>query len=208
MKLLLIGPQGCGKGTIGKKLSQYFNIPLISVGQILRDLPNDYPDKDQIEKYIDKGELAPQDLVAEILKSEISKDIYKNGFIFDGWGRTMEDLDYFDPGFDKVIFINIFPETSVKRISSRRTCEKCGEIFNIVSMPPKVEGICDLCGGKLIQRDDDTEYAVKRRLDIFKEETIKVVDYFRKQGNLIEIDGEGSPEEVFQLVIKELAPNL
>jgi adenylate kinase len=96
----------------------------------------------------------------------------------------------------------------VKRISSRRTCEKCGEIFNIVSMPPKVEGICDLCGGKLIQRDDDTEYAVKRRLDIFKEETIKVVDYFRKQGNLIEIDGEGSPEEVFQLVIKGLAPNL
>ncbi|HOD01167.1 MAG TPA: nucleoside monophosphate kinase [bacterium] len=204
MKLLLIGPQGCGKGTIGKKLSQHLNIPLVSVGQILRDLPDDYPGKDEIENYVDKGELAPQNLVSEILKSEISKDIYGNGFIFDGWGRTLEDLDYFNPGFDKVIFINISPETSIKRISSRRTCENCGAVFNVVSVPPKVDGICDFCGGKLVQREDDVEEAVKTRLAIFNKETTKVIDYFRKQGNLVEVNGEGSPDEVFQLVLKGL----
>ena len=116
MKLLLIGPQGCGKGTIGKKLSQHLNIPLVSVGQILRDLPDDYPGKDEIENYVDKGELAPQNLVSEILKSEISKDIYGNGFIFDGWGRTLEDLDYFNPGFDKVKVDGELVRTDTKKV--------------------------------------------------------------------------------------------
>lgn len=204
MKILLIGPQGCGKGTIGSMLSEHLNIPLISVGHILRELPESHPGKKEIQEHMARGELAPQGLVADLLREETSKDFCKNGFILDGWGRTMIDLHFYDPGFDKVILINISPETSVKRISSRRTCEDCGSVFNIISVPPKIEGICDNCGGKLSQREDDTEEAVKRRLEIYNTETSEVIEYFKKEGKLIEIDGEGSPEEVFNLALEAL----
>jgi adenylate kinase len=204
MKILLVGPQGCGKGTIGNKLSNHLGIPLISAGQILRDLPEQHPRKKEIEYYMEKGELAPQDLVAELLKEETSSDRCNDGFIFDGWGRSLTNLKYYDPGFDKVFYIKISPETSIKRLSFRRTCENCGSIFNIISVPPKVEGICDICGGKLIQRDDDTEDAVRRRLEIFNTETMKVINHFKELGVLVEVDGEGTPEEVFQLVLEAL----
>jgi len=204
MKILLVGPQGCGKGTIGKMMSEYYNIPLISAGHILRNLPENHPDKDTVGKHMARGELVPQDLVARLLREETSKDICKDGFIFDGWARAMIDLEYYDPDFDKVIYIKISPETSIKRLSFRRTCSSCGAIFNIISVPPKVENVCDICGGTLVQRDDDTEEAVNRRLEIFNTETMEVIDYLKKQGKIIEIDGEGTPEEVFQLVLEAL----
>ncbi|MBW6441688.1 nucleoside monophosphate kinase [Patescibacteria group bacterium] len=204
MKILLIGPQGSGKGTIGKKLSDYLNIPLISAGQILRDLPEQHSRKEEIDSHMERGELVPQDMVADLLREETSKERCRNGFIFDGWGRAMIDLEYYDPGFDKVVYFNIPPELSVKRLSSRRTCESCGEIFNIITVPPKVDGVCDFCGGNLVQREDDTEEAVRRRLDIFNNKTMEVIDHFRAQGRLIEIDGSGTPEEVFQLVLPTL----
>lgn len=204
MKLLLVGPQGSGKGTVGKMLSDYFSIPLISAGQILRELSSEHPRKQEVDNHMKKGNLVPQDLVADLLREETSKEICANGFIFDGWGRTMVDLEFYDPDFDKVILIKISPETSVKRLSSRRTCDDCGAIFNIISIPPKVENVCDVCGGPLVQRDDDTEDAVKRRLEIFNTETMEVINHFRNQGKLLEIDGEGSPEEVFQLTVEAL----
>lgn len=204
MKILLIGPQGCGKGTIGNMLSDYLGIPLISAGQILREVSEDHPRRQEIQDYMTRGELVPQDLVADLLREETSKDSCKNGFIFDGWGRTMIDLHFYDPDFDKVIFIKIAAETSVMRISSRRTCSDCGSVFNVVSVPPKVEGICDKCGGTLIQREDDTEEAVRRRLQIFNSETLEVIEHFRNHGKLLEVDGEGSPEEVFKLVLEAL----
>ena len=204
MKILLLGPQGSGKGTIGKKLSNHLNIPLISAGQILRDLSEQHPRKEEIDLHMEKGELVPQDMVAQLLREETSKERSKNGFIFDGWGRAMIDLEYYDPGFDKVILFNISPEISIKRLSSRRTCESCGAIFNIITVPSKVDGVCDFCGGNLIQREDDTEDAVRRRLDIFNTETVEVINHFRSQGRLIEIDGSGNPEEVFQLTLPTL----
>jgi len=204
MKLLLIGPQGSGKGTIGKMLGEYFHIPLISSGHLLRDLPENHPKKKEVDEVMEKGELVPQDLVADILKEEVQKDIYEKGYILDGWGRALVDLDYFNPGFDWVLYINISPETSVKRLSSRRTCSECGSIFNTISVPPKVDGICDYCGGKLVQREDDVEDAVRRRLEIFNTETIRTLDVFRNEGKVLEIDGEGSPEEVFKLSVEAL----
>lgn len=204
MKILLLGPQGSGKGTIGEKLSEHFSIPLISAGQLLRDLPENHPYKKEIEHFMDVGELAPQDMVAELLREETSKERCKNGFIFDGWGRSLVDFNYYDPDFDKVIFINISPKVSVERLTSRRTCEDCGAIFNIVSVPPKVSGVCDKCGGRLIQREDDNEDSVKRRLEIFNTETMRVVDHFRETGKLSEIDGSGTPDEVFHLVLETL----
>ena len=204
MKLLLLGPQGSGKGTVGKLISERFGIPIISVGQTLRDMPVTHPRKKEITELLERGELAPQDLAAELLKEETSKDRCKNGFIFDGWGRVLIDLYYFDPDFDKAIYLSIPREISIGRIVSRRTCSKCGAIFNILTVPPKVEGICDICGGELLVRDDDTEEALNRRLEIFYTETMKVIDKFRNEGKLIEVDGSGTPEEVFQLVLKAL----
>ena len=119
-------------------------------------------------------------------------------------GCSSVDLYYFDPDFDKAIYLSIPREISIGRIVSRRTCSKCGAIFNILTVPPKVEGICDICGGELLVRDDDTEEALNRRLEIFYTETMKVIDKFRNEGKLIEVDGSGTPEEVFQLVLKAL----
>jgi adenylate kinase len=206
MKILLVGPQGSGKGTVGKMLGDYFHIPLVSTGQILRDLPENHPKKKEIDEAMEKGELAPQDLVAKILEEEVQKDIYEKGYILDGWGRALVDLEYFNPDFDWVLYINISPETSVKRLSSRRTCSECGAIFNIISVPPKVGGVCDYCGGELVQREDDVEDAVRRRLEIFNTETMKTLDVFRDGGKVLEIDGEGSPEEVFELAKEALKP--
>ena len=204
MKILLIGPQGSGKGTIGKKLSEYFNIPLISTGQVLRDLPLTHPRKKEIEETMEKGELVSQDIVAQLLKEETSKRSAMNGFIFDGWGRTMTDLYYYDPVFDKVVYLDIPEDISINRLLSRRTCDSCGAVFNIISIPPKVSNVCDFCGGKLIQREDDTEDAIKKRLDIFNTETKETIEHFKEEGKLVKIDGKGTPEEVFELVKKAL----
>lgn len=204
MKILMMGPQGCGKGTIGEKLSNRLHIPLISSGSLLRDLPESHPRYQEIHQLIDVGELAPQDFVAGLFKSRTSQADCANGFIIDGWGRKPIDLTYYDPGFDKVILLNIAPETSVYRLSGRRTCKKCGKIFNVNSVPPKVAGVCDACGGELYQREDDTEEAIRRRLSIYYTETQEVIDSFKRKGLLAEIDGSGSPEAVLNLVLTSL----
>ncbi|GIW69555.1 MAG: adenylate kinase [Patescibacteria group bacterium] len=202
MKILLIGPIGSGKGTQGEMLSEYLHLPLISVGQVLRDLSPDHPWFGEINKAMLAGNPAPQDKVASLLKEIVAGKEFERGYIMDGWGRALEDWQYFDPDYDKVIVINVSPETSVSRLSTRRTCESCGAVYNIVSKPPKVEGVCDRCGGVLKQREDDTEEAVKRRLEIYNNETVKTIDRFRSEGKLIEVDGEGTAEEVFEDIKK------
>jgi len=204
MKLLLIGPPASGKGTIGERLSRQFSIPFISVGALFRELPEGHPLKKRMDEIMESGELLPQDIVAQVLREEVEKESSRSGFIFDGWGRKLEDLKYYDPGFEKVIHLIISPETSIKRIAARITCEKCEAVFNLISVPPKVSGICDFCGGKLIKREDETEEATRRRLEIFSAETKETIDYFREKGNLLEIDGEGSPDEVYAKVVKAL----
>lgn len=204
MKILMMGPQGCGKGTIGEKLSEHLHIPLISSGSLLRYLPESHPRYQEIHRLIDAGELAPQDFVAELFRSRISESDCDNGFIIDGWGRKTIDLTFFDPHFDKVILLNISPEISVYRLSGRRTCKKCGKIFNVNSIPPKVSGVCDICGGELYQREDDTAEAIKRRLNIYYTDTQKVIESFKQKGLLVEIDGSGTPDEVLNLVLAAL----
>ena len=204
MKILLIGPPASGKGTVGEKLSQRLNIPLISAGELCRAIPESNPLKNKINEIMEKGELVPQGIVAQLLKEEVSKESANKGFIFDGWGRRKEDLKYFDPGFDRVVLLEISPETALKRIASRRTCEKCFAVFNIESMPPKEPGICDFCGGKVTKREDESEETTKRRLAIFYDETEETIDFYRKAGILLEINAEGSPDQVFDLVLKAL----
>jgi adenylate kinase len=204
MKLLMMGPQGSGKGTTGGMLSEYFHIPLIASGDLLRSLPESHPRYQEIHKLIDAGELAPQDFVAELFKARISQPDCSKGFIIDGWGRKTVDLAFFDPNFDKVILLNITPETSVYRLSGRRTCKKCGRIFNINTVPSKVAGICDVCGGELYQREDDTEESIRRRLNIYYSDTQEVIESLRQKGILVEIDAEPAPEIVFNRVLASL----
>ena len=204
MKVLLLGPQGCGKGTVGKMLSDKYRIPLISSGQALREVPPHHPRYTELHEYMDNGLLAPQDFVASMLRERTSKPDCSNGYIMEGWGRAMIDLKYFDPGYDKVVVLDIKPETTISRLSNRRTCRKCGKVFNIVTVPPKVEGKCDECGGDLYQREDDTESAIKKRLEIYSTETREVVNHFRDKGILLNVDAEPAPEEVFASVVSAL----
>lgn len=204
MKLLLIGPQGSGKGTQGEMLGKYLNVPLISTGQVLRNIPEDSPWYKEINDLMKRGELVTQDKVASLLKERTSKEDCANGYIIDGWGRKSIDLDHFNPNFDKVLFIDIPVEESIKRIVSRRTCRNCGAVFNVDTMPPKVEGVCDKCGGPVVQREDDTEEAVNKRLSIFYTDTKEVIERFISEGKLVRVDGNKSPDLVFEDVKKAL----
>lgn len=204
MKILLLGPQGSGKGTIGELLSERLNIPVISSGNLLRSMNPNHPRYQEIHNLIDEGNLAPQDFIADLIKDKLKELNAEDNFILDGWGRAMIDLSFFDPGFDCVILLTISRETSLKRLTNRRTCEKCGDVYNILSNPPKVENICDECGGKLVQREDDTPEAINERLDIYYTETQEVIDHFKKKGILVEVNAEDSIEEVFKKTLQVL----
>lgn len=202
MKILLLGPQGCGKGTIGQMLSERMGIPLLSVGDLLRCVEPSSKYYQQIQKNTKDGMLVAEDIVVVLLKEEFGKEKYREGVIFDGWARSMDNLRALDPGFDFVIVFEMSRETSIKRISGRRLCEADGKTYNILTLP-KEELL--KCPGRLIQREDDTEEAVKKRLEIYYTETQEVVDYFDKQGRTIHINAEPLPDVVFAELMSKLA---
>lgn len=201
MKILMMGPQASGKGTIGEMLGAKLDLPVASVGGILRNLPLYSPYYHEIHKAMNEGVLAPNQTVAKILKEEVSKPAYSKGYILDGWARQLSDLDYFNPGFDHIVVLNISKEMSLKRISGRRICSTDGETYNIYTMSKEE---LDKCKGTLTQREDDTESAVKERLEIYHNTTQKVVDYLKKYNIVIEINGEGSPQQVFAETLSKL----
>ena len=200
MKILLIGPAGSGKGTIGEMVSDYLNIPQVSLGHILREVPESHQWYRKINEQMDEGVLVDQDKAAILLKEELEKEKYTGGFVLDGWFRSMENVRLYVPEIDKAFYLSIPRDESVKRLTSRRTCEECGDIYNIHFSPPREAEICDECGGKLRQRDDDTLEAINERLDIFEEETVPVIEYLKEKGILTEINGLGSAQEVFERV--------
>jgi len=183
-------------------LSEYLGIPIVSTGQLLRDISDSHPWYKEIHEAMKKGALADQIKVASLLKEELAKEQYSCGYIIDGWFRSMTDVETYEPALDQAILLIISPETTIKRLGTRRTCSSCGQIFNIVSLPPKIEGICDTCGGKLVQRDDDTKEAIMKRLEIYNTDTKEVLQYLKDKNILEEVDGEGSPKEVFDLIVK------
>lgn len=208
MKILLMGPPASGKGTVGDRLSVLMNIPLISVGDVLRDLSPEHPRYEEVHSLMQAGELAPQDFVAELLQDRVTQPDCANGFIVDGWGRKVIDLVYFDPGFDKVLALNLSIDSAVKRISSRRVCEDCGEVYNLMFIPPKTENMCDKCGGRLVQRKDDSEEVVRKRYqDQWMKDAQEVLEKFRTEGKLLEIDAEPAPDIVFKSVVDALRVN-
>lgn len=182
-------------------LSEKMGIPLLSVGEMLRSVDPSSKYYQKIQEDTKNGVLVDQDIVVALLKEELAKEKYKNGVIFDGWARSMENLKAFDPGFDFVIVFELSRETSIKRISGRRICETDGKTYNIYTLPKEELAKCK---GRLIQREDDTEEAVKKRLEIYYTETQKVIDYFDKQGKTIHINAEPLPDEIFADLMSRL----
>ncbi|MBI2414921.1 nucleoside monophosphate kinase [candidate division WWE3 bacterium] len=203
MRLVLMGPPACGKGTIAKMLSDKLNIPTVSVGDVLRQVPADFPDYNVINEHMGKGLLVPNTIVGALLTLELSKPIYANGYILDGWLRQISDKDCFDPNADFVIYIKISDKTSINRISGRRICEEDGKIYNIYTLPQETLKEMLLCK-TLVHREDDKEEVVKARLVSFYEQTMPVIKYFEGLNKILEVDGEGSPDEVFNLVLHAL----
>lgn len=204
MKILLIGPQGCGKGTVAETLSKKIALPHLSSGQMLRQMPENHPRYEEVQKHMEEGELVPQEIVAELLKKRVSQEDCKKGFILEGWFRCMKDVEIYDFKPDIVFLIEISKETSIKRITGRRICTSDGKIYNIYTLPKEE---LDKCTGDFIQREDDTVAVVERRQEIYEEDTLPVIEHLKQRGTPVyEIDGEQTPEEVFASVMKVLKP--
>ena len=208
MKLVLIGAPAAGKGTQAKRLIEYYNIAHISTGDMLRDeISRGTELGEKIQHVMASGGLVSDELILEIVKERIKKDDCKNGYIFDGFPRTIvqaEKLDEAIGHIDIAIYITAPDDVILNRLTARETCPKCGATYNKISLPSKVSGICDACGEKLTQRKDDTLEAGKARLETFHSQSEPLVDYYKKQNLLFEVNGLLEIDEVTKAIISEL----
>lgn len=200
MNVVFIGPQASGKGTQAKIVSKKLGLCHISTGDLLRGVKGDL--KLKVDSYINHGRLVPDELILEILEKKLLGDDCKNGFILDGFPRTISQAEELDKitSIDKVVEISISDNLAVERLSSRLTCRQCGEIFNSVTNPPKENGKCDKCGGELYSREDDREEAIRARLEIYHKETEPIL----KKYDSVKVDGSKPIDEVLEEVMKVL----
>ncbi|MCF7930758.1 MAG: adenylate kinase [Acholeplasmataceae bacterium] len=212
MRIIIMGPPGVGKGTEAELLVKHYQIPHISTGNIFRELYKDRTTVGKIAKeYISRGELVPDDITNEIVRHRLNHQDVKKGFLFDGYPRNIEQAKALDEmlakqgtKLDAVINMTAPEELIIERISGRRVCETCGAVYHIHNKKPKQEGICDHDGTQLIQRNDDLEATVRRRLRIYKNQTAPVIGYYEKAGAIIHINGTQSIKEVDAQVMKAL----
>ena len=209
MNIVLLGAPGAGKGTQGAMISKHFGIPTISTGNIIRDALKSGSEMGlKVKSYVDKGQLVPDEIVIGIVKDRIKQSDCENGFILDGFPRTLaqaEALDKSGVNIDKVVDIEVADELIYKRMSGRRICSKCGQTYNVeLGMNPKTEGICDDCRGDLIQRADDKLETVKARLKVYYDQTHVLKSYYDKQNKRLVIDGSKSPQEIIDYIVNNL----
>lgn len=197
MKLILLGPPGAGKGTQAKMLVEEFSIPQISTGDILRAAVKDGTLMGKKAKeYMDAGGLVPDEVVVGIVRDRLQEEDCDNGFILDGFPRTVAQADALQTSLqemgkelDRVISLEVDAEALVERLTGRRTCKECGRGYHVKFDPPREAGICDVCGGTLFQRDDDQEETIRKRLQVYSEQTAPLISYYREAGVLMELDG-------------------
>lgn len=212
MRIVLLGPPGAGKGTQAAKLVEKYDIPHISTGDIFR---KHLKEKTKLglkaKEYMDKGLLVPDELVVDIVKERLMEDDCKKGFLLDGFPRTVEQADALEDELKKqnlkldgVINIEVRDEIIIDRLTGRLVCKKCGATFHEKFNKPKQEGICDICGGELYTRDDDKVETVKNRLDVYKNQTQPLIDYYAQKGILKTINGEADTDMVFARICEVL----
>jgi adenylate kinase len=212
MRLVLLGAPGAGKGTQAKKLIEKYGTPQISTGDILRKAVTDgTPLGKEAKSYMDKGELVPDSVVIGLVKERLAKDDCKNGFILDGFPRNTSQAQTLDgvlammnTPITVALSVDVDKDDLMKRLTGRRTCRKCQQMYNVYFSTSKKDGICDKCGGELYQRDDDKEETIKNRLDVYEKSTAPLIDYYRKKGILKSVMGVGSIDEIFNKVCEIL----
>lgn len=206
MNLILMGPQGSGKGTQAELLSAEFNIPTVSMGQLLRDeISQKTFFGEKVAKAVTSGALVLNKFTNELIKQELKKQKYNKGIIIDGYPRELAQAKFLTKliDIDYLVIINISQKETIKRLGGRRVCE-CGETYHIIYKKPKKDMLCDKCGKKLYRRKDDYPQAIKQRLKIYHNESKLVIDYFKKQNKLIKIKGEAPIKQVFLRLIQAL----
>ncbi|MBQ8648652.1 MAG: adenylate kinase [Clostridia bacterium] len=208
MKLILLGAPGAGKGTQAEIISEKYNIPTISTGNIIRAaLKNGTEMGLKAKSYIDAGNLVPDEVVIGIIKERLAESDCANGFILDGFPRTIPQakaLDDMGFGIDNALSIEVADSEIVKRMSGRRVCEKCGASYHTEYKKPAVEGECNLCGGKLVIRKDDEPETVMNRLNVYHEQTEPLKDYYKACGKLLTVEGQDKVEDTTALVLAAL----
>ena len=208
MKLILLGAPGAGKGTQAARLCQELNIPTISTGNMLRAaIKEGTPVGRLAETYMKDGKLVPDEVIIDIIHERVAEDDCKNGYILDGVPRTIaqaEALEKADIIFDHVVSIEIDDEVIMERMTGRRVCEQCGASYHLTAVPPKVEGVCDVCGGKLVQRHDDESEVVRARLEIYHKKTEPLKDFYAERGLLRAVENRTTVEEMSEAILRAL----
>ena len=203
MDIILLGSPGVGKGTYATLLAKKYKIPHISTGDIFREAVKEKSELGmKVKKFLNRGELVPDDMTIQVIKERVKKDDAKEGFLLDGFPRTItqaEALEKFKK-IDKVLNFVAPEKTIMDRISGRRVCRKCGVIYHLINIKPKVEGICDKCGGELYQRSDEKPEVVKIRLKEYNKKTKPLIDYYKKKGLLANINADFPIEEVDKII--------
>ena len=205
MKIIMLGAPGAGKGTQAKQIADKYKIPHISTGDIFRaNIKNNTELGQKAKQYMDQGLLVPDELTCDLVMDRIKQDDCKNGFILDGFPRTIPQAEALDAALDKInekmdyaINVDVPDENIVNRMGGRRCCLNCGATYHVVTIPTKVEGICDRCGSPVVLRDDDKPETVQKRLTVYHAQTQPLIDYYEKQSILKTVDGTKSMEAVF-----------
>ena len=212
MKLIMLGAPGAGKGTQAKKIAEKYGIPHISTGDIFRaNIKNGTELGNKAKSYMEKGLLVSDELTCDLVVDRIAQEDCKNGYVLDGFPRTIPQAEALKAALGKMgttidyaINVEVPDENIVKRMGGRRACLACGCTYHVVYNAPKVEDVCDVCGAKLVLRDDDKPETVKKRLDVYHEQTQPLIDFYDKEGVLVEVDGTQNLEDVFQAITKIL----
>ena len=209
MKIIMLGAPGAGKGTQAKQIADKYSIPHISTGDIFRaNIKNGTELGKKAKQYMDQGALVPDELTCDLVMDRIQQDDCKNGFVLDGFPRTIPQAEALDAALGKInekmdyaIDVDVPDENIVNRMSGRRACLNCGATYHLISIPPKVEGICDRCGSEIVLREDDKPETVQKRLKVYHEQTQALIDYYKNQGILKSVDGTQPMDEVFKAIV-------